>query len=124
MIFCFSGTGNSRHVATHLANNLIEQIIEMRGEMLTNPTSYSCDLGNQSRVIWVFPIYSWGVPPIVAEFIKKASLTINNNTPHYMVCSCGDDIGNGHKHWRNMISKRGWIPRSSNAQHLHSNEGI
>ena len=113
MIFCFSGTGNSRHVATLLATHLNEQITEMQGDILTNPASYSYDLSNESRVIWVFPIYSWGVPPVVAEFIKNASLTISNNTTHHMVCTCGDDIGNGHKHWRKIIEKRGWIPQST-----------
>lgn len=25
-----------------------------------------------------------------------------------MVCTCGDDIGNAHKHWRRLITGRGW----------------
>ena len=25
-----------------------------------------------------------------------------------MVCTCGDDIGNAHKHWRKLIGSRGW----------------
>ena len=108
MIFCFSGTGNSRYVARELAKTLNEQVIELQGEMLISPMSFNCDMSKEKRFIWVFPIYSWGVPPIVADFIKSAPLNISQNNCHFMVCTCGDDIGNAHKHWRKLIVSRGW----------------
>ena len=108
MILCFSGTGNSRFVATEVAKQLNEQVIELQGDILINPTSANHDFTTESRITWVFPIYSWGVPPIIVDFINNALLKINDNTPHYMVCTCGDDIGNAHTHWRRLISNRGW----------------
>lgn len=113
MILCFSGTGNSRYVAHELAKILNEQVIELQGESLILPSSFNCDMSKDKRFIWVFPIYSWGVPPIVVEFIKSAPLNIGYNNSHFMVCTCGDDIGNAHKHWRKLISSRGWYAQSA-----------
>ena len=79
MIFCFSGTGNSRYVARELAKTLNEQVIELQGEMLISPMSFDYDMSKEKRFIWVFPIYSWGVPPIVADFIKWCKA--NGNLP-------------------------------------------
>lgn len=108
MIFCFSGTGNSQYVAHKLAKLLNEQVSELQGNILINPTSASYDFATESRIIWIFPIYSWGVPPIVANFINNAPIKGCDNIPHYMVCTCGDDIGNAHLHWRKLINNRGW----------------
>ncbi|WP_300968718.1 EFR1 family ferrodoxin, partial [uncultured Duncaniella sp.] len=63
---------------------------------------------------FVFPIYSWGVPPIMAEFIKSLPQnTIDfirrNNIPVWMTATCGDETGNSHKMFRKIISKRGLI---------------
>lgn len=113
MILCFSGTGNSRFVARELAKILNDRVIELQGELLINPTIFNDDLSAETRIIWAFPIYSWGVPPVVVEFIKTASLCIEKDCEHYMVCTCGDDIGNAHKHWRKLINKRGWYARSA-----------
>lgn len=115
MIICFSGTGNSRFVANNLGSLLNEQVINLHGKQLITPTSFSCDMSHEKRIIWVFPIYSWGVPPIIVNFIKIVTLNINPSSPHYLVCTCGDDIGNAHKHWRQLIANRGW-----NAHSAHS----
>lgn len=108
MILCFSGTGNSRYVARELAQILNEQVIELQGEILISPSSFDYDMSKEKRFIWVFPIYSWGVPPVVVDFIKSAPLNIPTHNCHFMVCTCGDDIGNAHKHWRKLIGNRGW----------------
>lgn len=113
MILCFSGTGNSLYVATKLAKLLNEQVEELQGEILINPASINRDFRTENRIIWVFPIYSWGVPPIVANFINNTPIRISDNSPHYMVCTCGDDIGNAHSHWRKLITNRGWHPQNA-----------
>ena len=113
MIFCFSGTGNSRFVANELAKTLNDQVVELKGESLISPSSFNYDMSNDKHFIWVFPIYSWGVPPVVVDFIKSAPLNIPTNNCHFMVCTCGDDIGNAHKHWRKLITNRGWYAQSA-----------
>lgn len=96
MILWFSGTGNSRHVAGRLGEILGEEVRFMRPEMKTNG----------ERLIFVFPIYSWGVPPYVRTVI--GSLSAPAATRCHLVCTCGDDIGLAHRMWRADIARRGW----------------
>ncbi len=101
MIICFSGTGNSRLVASRLNGLLGDAITTIDASTLLQRQTFAAE-----RVIWVFPIYSWGVPPVVKAFIDHVEL--NDDSLHYMVCTCGDDIGLAHKMWRNDIARRGW----------------
>lgn len=107
MIFCFSGTGNSLWVAQRLADSLGDKIYSI-ADRSSAPIKSAAE-----RVIWVFPIYSWGLPPVVKQFIKSLCVDFQNQPHHYMVCTCGDDIGVAHKQWRKMITKRGWIAHSA-----------
>lgn len=107
MIFCFSGTGNSRWIADTLARNLKDKVI-----MINNDCCERCDVSAGERILWVFPIYSWGLPPVVKTFIRNLRLN-NVETTHYMVCSCGDDIGLAHLQWRKEITHRGWEAMAS-----------
>lgn len=103
MIFCFSGTGNSRWIADELARNLNDNVV------MISDAGNAYNIASGERVVWVFPIYSWGLPPVVRRFVR--SITLNQNShdsAHFMVCSCGDDIGLAHKQWRKEINKRGW----------------
>ena len=84
MIFYFSGTGNSAWAARQLAK-------------LTGDTAYDItslnerpDIDNAKQIGFVFPVYAWGAPEIMAEFAKKL--------PHpqaftFGVCTCGADAG-------------------------------
>jgi ferredoxin len=96
MILYFSGTGNSRWVAMQLAS-LLEDIAHDIAETLKDVTD--------SKIIWVFPIYSWGLPPVVKQFIRNQRLKFHPETVHHMVCTCGDDIGFAHELWRKEIRK-------------------
>lgn len=91
MIYYFSGTGNSKYVATTLANLLSS---ECKFIPATN-----CDHENpdEKDIVFVFPVYSWGVPPIVLNFIKRLPenfwerIALNQNCVH-AVMTCGDEV--------------------------------
>ena len=106
MIFCFSGTGNSRWIAETLARDLKDKVI------MINNDCERCDVSAGERILWVFPIYSWGLPSVVKTYIRNIKLN-NDGTTHYMVCSCGDDIGLAHRQWRKEITRRGWEAMAS-----------
>lgn len=106
MIFCFSGTGNSLWVAQRLSTVLGDEITAIND-------CYAPIHSADNRVIWVFPIYSWGLPPIVRKFMSNRNVSISGGASHYMVCTCGDDIGLAHKQWQKISEKRGWIARST-----------
>lgn len=90
MIYYFSGTGNSRYVANLLGEILDEDtyyIPHARGA-LVQPQGNT--LG------FVFPVYSWGVPPIVIEFFNKLKQEFIDNVkkramPVWCVMTCGDE---------------------------------
>lgn len=91
MLFYFSGTGNSTFVATTLSNLLGLKLLfipEVNVDELDLP---------EKRILFVFPVYSWGVPPLVTDFIqrippifweraKDAGISID------CVMTCGDEV--------------------------------
>lgn len=99
MIILFSGTGNTARVASLLSGQLCESILRIDGDN-------AIEMCQERRVIWCFPIYSWGLPQIVREAI--CTLDAPAGVRHYMVCTCGDDIGDAHLQWRRAIRSRGW----------------
>jgi len=112
MIVYFTGTGNSRDVARRLSRILGDtDLIELCGEVLRKKelkAKQPC-----KAVVWVFPVYSWGVPPVVADFIKHAEIAGTTAARHHAVATCGDDAGLAASQWRRLIRKRGWTPASA-----------
>lgn len=111
MIIYFSGTGNTAHCALRLAELLdSESVHELSPLELTDPASTTLPFGSkEDRVVWAFPIYSWGLPPVVAEYIKKVRIPADlADVPHYMLCTCGDDVGDTVNQWRKLMMQRGF----------------
>lgn len=97
MIALFSGTGNSLAVARQISASLGDDIVLMAPGTLLTPGA--------ERIIWVFPVYSWGLPPVVDDFIKaQPSLA---GRPHYCVLTCGDDVGQADLRWHRAVRRRG-----------------
>ena len=92
MIFCFSATGNSLWAARCLAQATGERIVDI--PTATDRAEFSYSLRYGERIGWVFPIHSWGIPPLVENFIDKVSIEgITGATYCYMLATCGDDCG-------------------------------
>lgn len=111
MILYFSGTGNTRHAALRLASLLGEtDVREFTPEMLLHPGDATLNMADgDRRLIWAFPTYSWGLPPVVAGFIRH--FKPGHNVPeatHIMLTTCGDDMGLADKQWRSLMQKRGF----------------
>ena len=64
MIFCFSGTGNSRYIAQRIAEALQELMIDLNARIKANNTT-TVDTG--SDVIMVTPTYAWRIPKMDGE---------------------------------------------------------
>lgn len=107
MILYFSGTGNSRYVAGELARLLDEESpVAIADVSADDVVSASVD-----RLIWVFPVYSWGVPPVMAGFMRRVRLAAP--VPCWMVCTCGDDVGLTPLMWRGLVADMGGVPRGA-----------
>lgn len=105
MIYCFSGTGNTLHVAKNLGILLGHEVHIFTASELREPEN--CVLQSEDGiVIWTFPTYSWGVPPIVRNIIRQATLDFGVDTVHLAVTTCGDDTGKLARMFRRDIGKR------------------
>lgn len=87
MIFYFSGTGNSCWAAQTLA----ESLGDTAKSILDGTVS---DLTGEVRVGLVFPIYAWGVPEPMLDFVKKLPKT---DAFTFGLCTCGADAGQAMK---------------------------
>ncbi|MBD5204122.1 MAG: 4Fe-4S binding protein [Bacteroidales bacterium] len=95
MIIYFSGTGNSRYVAHEVGRHLSEKVIGLRDK---NETILSKNLkeDKSQRIILVFPVYAWGVPPNVIELIANLIPVLSQLSiwpSIYAVMTCGDETG-------------------------------
>lgn len=108
MILWFSGTGNSRYVAERLGERLQQDLVRLTPDIASSPIHLSSD---DSMVIWVFPVYSWGVPPFVRNLIRNIKFSPETNVGnfvHHLVMTCGDDCGLAPEMWRKEIRSRTW----------------
>ena len=92
MIAYFSGTGNSKWVAKKLGELLVQDVV--------NITSVASVDFIQVGIL-VIPIYAWGMPGWVKQYLKEAELPQKID----VVLTCGDDIGMTDAELRRFFSK-------------------
>jgi NAD-dependent dihydropyrimidine dehydrogenase PreA subunit/flavodoxin len=106
MIFCFSGTGNTRWAAERLADATGERLCFIPNELQTDCT-YT--LASDERLGFCFPIHGWQPPKIVRQFIEK--LTFNGSATQrpyvYALCTCGDSAGLAVEMLRRQLADKG-----------------
>ena len=102
MIYCFSGTGNSLSVARWMAERMNEQVCN-----ITDTQVKAEDISKENCILFVFPIYAWGIPKVVEDFIKTLP-NINTQPPTFVVFTCGDDMGMADKVLQAQLQRRGW----------------
>ena len=105
MILYFSGTGNSRRVAELLAGLLGQECRPLKPSM--RGTTIELPAG-ESSLIWVFPVYSWGVPPYVRQIVRSVNFDHSKAVTMHAVMTCGDDCGQADRMWRKDLKKRRW----------------
>lgn len=80
-------------MASELSNRLGEKLLSIPDSERKGLFSY--DLHDGECVGFVFPIHSWGMPNCVERFVRQLSFAnLKADTYIYMVCTCGDDVGN------------------------------
>ena len=70
MVFYFSGTGNSQWVAKSVATAFSDRLIAIGDYFREGSEKPKFELEKGERIGFVFPVHSWGMPPIVKKFIK------------------------------------------------------
>ena len=109
MIYYFSGTRNSRYAAMRIGG-----IVEEEVRFIPSLDAYAEELDPSldKSVGLVFPVYAWGVPPIVMEFIGRLRESMidgikKKGIPLWCVATCGDETGMAVEMLRKALGKRG-----------------
>lgn len=106
IIFTFSATGNSLHVAQRVGEALQAEVYEIDKCLKQNKRSFDI-VGNDAIVGFVFPVYFWGLPTIVRQFV--AQLILKGKKPAYVynIVTFGSSLGEVHQQLRTLLKKRG-----------------
>jgi ferredoxin len=102
-LYYFTGTGNSLMVARHLAEELGEtQLLSMPKEVKNEKIA----LENECIGL-IFPVYYYGIPLIVREFLKK----IDINAAKYIFCiaTCGGSTGMAFGQVSKLLQEKGTV---------------
>ncbi len=106
MIFYFTGTGNSLFFAQGIADALGEKLLSIPSEMRSSHAGDEYTLTENETLGFVYPVYAWGPPKIVLDFIS--SLKVNGAKPYvFSVCTCGEQEGHTSKILRKSLAHRG-----------------
>ncbi len=106
MIFYFSATGNSKWLAQQLASALSEKLVLM-SDISNDDILFQ--LGKDEKLGFVFPVYSWGIPPIVVEFINKLSFGDTYHRQYlFFACTCGDETGRVPLQFKRIVNQKNW----------------
>ena len=103
MIIYFSGTGNSRFAAEFLAKELQDEIIDS-GRLIK--AGVQGDFSSETPWVFVSPVYSWQMPHLFANFLRKASFSGSKEA--YFVLTCGGEIGEAGKYAASKIREYPW----------------
>ena len=107
MIFYFSGTGNSRWVADTLRDALSEPMVPIVKALKQEKGEFAYSLDKEEKVIFVFPVHSWGPAVLMLRFIARLRLENYDRQPVYFVCTCGDDCGRTDRMMKEALAARG-----------------
>lgn len=103
MLYWFSGTGNSRYVAGELSRLLGCKSVCMTHEL----SSIGINRDNGDIVGFCFPVYSWGVPQPVLEFMRDLKTEHLKGKYIYAVLTCGDEAGLAAEVFRKALNSIG-----------------
>lgn len=103
----YSGTGNSKYCAEVIADKLNDTAYN-----ISKVSPEKLPLKDLSTVGFVFPVYAWGVPPIVEHYVsllpdELVNYIIDKRIPIWMLATCGDDTGMTDAMFRKILLKRG-----------------
>ena len=101
MIFCFSGTGNSRYIARRAAEALREQVTDLNAKIKAGDHS---PIQTGRDVIVITPTYAWRIPRIASDWLAQTELTGAERI--WFVMDCGSEIGNASQYNRRLAERK------------------
>ena len=97
MVLYFTGTGNSRYIASRIAEALSEELFSINERIKAIDTS---PVTTNERLILVTPTYAWRIPRIVRDWLLKTDFPAAKQV--WFVMDCGSEIGGAAKYNRKL----------------------
>lgn len=104
MIFYFSATGNSRHAAKKIADATGESIISITDCLKNNRFNFTAK--NGENIGLVSPVYNFGLPVTVIDFLDRLEIEYNSNYVFTLV-TYGGFSGGASKMMKDKLSEKG-----------------
>lgn len=115
MVFYFSGTGNSKHVAHCMAQATGECCVSISD--CINNGDFEFSLSDNERIGFVTPVYFWGLPDIVIRFINELSFSGLSHNFIYHVTTFGTTTGEAHYLMQKLLKNKGlWLDAKYNVR--------
>ena len=102
MIYYFSGTGNSRHVAEVLGEKLDTDLVDLGERIRTGDMD---DISDDTMIV-VTPTYCYRIPRIVEDYLSGVSISAKKA---YFVLTYGTTAGNA-AHYAEKLSEKLGVP--------------
>jgi len=101
IVFYFSGTGNSLHVAKCISKEIGDCEIMPMVKPFNSTKQYS-------SVGFIYPTYYWGMPKKVIEFIEDLKLNNSEDTYYYSIATYGGLAGNAvYQMYETLLNRHG-----------------
>lgn len=103
MIFYYSATGNTGFAARYLGRLLKETTVD-----ILKPEAQRFVPEKDETLGIMFPIYCWGIPPVVTQFLEDFPFQKFVGSGRYLwgVCTCGDETGTAMRRLNCIFEKR------------------
>jgi len=102
MIFYFTATGNGKFTAERIAGALNEQTVNITDCIQDGRCLFEVAEGENVGII--APVYFYGIPIIVSEFLEKVRLSSKHGYYSYAVLHCGGTAGDAARYIRRAAS--------------------
>ena len=106
MILYFTGTGNSYYVARRISEEINEELVSISS--LMEKGELEIELKGEESLGFVFPVYYYGIPSIVKEFVEKMQLKGYKNNYLFTVITCGGTIEGAGGQLKKLIRGKGY----------------
>ncbi|MBQ0149717.1 MAG: EFR1 family ferrodoxin [Bacteroidales bacterium] len=101
MIFWYSGCGNSRFVAEAIAKGISDEMT-----FIPECDADNYEIGEGESIGFVFPVYAWGAPKLVEDFVKRVKWQ-GKAAYVWFACTCGDEMGHTHRDFKAVLAQKG-----------------
>lgn len=103
MIFYFSATGNSRHIAQSIADSLGDRAIPV--DTCLKNKKFNFIAQPDEKIGFVCPVYNLGLPVVIIDFIKNLNLNIKDNYV-FTAVTYGGFSGGASKMLKNQLAEK------------------